>query len=166
MLTWYVETHNFPKLGYEDQKRLPYFMRCIRHIQSSFFPPLPPPLPPCEVTIYSIGTSIPTLLAVNFTRSSSLMFCAFPSHQHVIPIYLTRPTVLTIPGLYLSNKVVYILCALKYDTYCSASSSIILEDFCCDSGGETKSARICCWIGEGLESMEGFRDGSSRSIRR
>lgn len=57
----------------------------------SFFPAL-----------HSWGRSIPTLLAVSLTLSSSSI---------------------SIPGLYLSSRVAYILCALTYWIYCSASST-------------------------------------------
>lgn len=50
----------------------------------------------------SCGSSIPTLLAVNLTLSSSSI---------------------DMPGLYLSNKVAYILWAFMYWIYCSACST-------------------------------------------
>ena len=74
---------------------------------------------------HSSGKSIPTLLAVSRTFSSSSI---------------------DIPGLYLSKSVAYILCALVYWIYCSVSSICIGVEL------EEIVLRMRCWIGEGVES--------------
>lgn len=68
----------------------------------------------------SSGKSIPTLLAVSLTLSSSSMF---------------------IPGLYLSKSVAYIRCALTYCRNCSACSTGVLEF-------EARVVRIRSWSGD------------------
>jgi hypothetical protein len=94
--------------------------------------PLPElsPEPPYE---NSSGKSIPTLLAVRRTLSSSSM---------------------PIPGLYLSNNVAYILCALTYCKNCSACSIGVL-----DSEAIVLRMRAC--RGD-LDFSDSGREGSSR----
>lgn len=82
-----------------NQRRLVCFSRRRAKLISHSSPPLhtPPfPEPPLPLLLcpgaHSGGKSIPTLLAVSLTLSSSSMF---------------------IPGLYLSSSVVYVRCALR-----------------------------------------------------
>lgn len=87
----------------------------------------------------SIGKFMPTLLADNRTRSSSSM---------------------PMPGLYLSNSVMYVLCARTYARYCSACATACSGPV---SGRKCSRRRWCS--GDGVLERIG-RGGSSRRNER
>jgi hypothetical protein len=93
----------------------------------------PFPLPVSGPTKNSSGKSIPTLLAVRRTLSSSSIF---------------------MPGLYLSSNVAYMRWALTYCRNCSACSSGVAES-------EAIVLRMRFWRGDRDLSDNG-REGSSR----
>lgn len=102
-------------------------------IPYTIFPPLPGSSVPVPAYENSSGKSIPTLLAVKRTRSSSSIF---------------------IPGLYRSSSVAYILCAF---TYCKNWSACSIEVW----ASEAMVLRMRDWRGE-REVAERGREGSSR----
>ena len=83
---------------------------------------------PDGLTEYSCGKSIPTLRAVNRTRSSSSIF---------------------IPGLYRSKRLTYMRWARRYCANCSASCILALRLFVDDEEKGVKDARMRFWRGEG-----------------